>query len=312
MSHRDNPIKKNKELSKPMDFFNVGFVGAVGSSTPAVIVTSGSYSTDVNADGYTYVQWRSSGHINVTGTDVEVFLVAGGGGGAGVVIGGAGGGQVMRSNLFTLPTGNQNIDIGAGGAAFAQGGDTSIGTIVAKGGAYSGAGIVGGSGSGGSGGAGGTSNKLSFPSPITGSIYGNSGGSGSGHGGGGGGGAGAVGDIGYGATHGGSVGGNGGAGIQIAFPTSYYWGGGGGGVPHSGQGGNGGSGGGGGTGHSSYQGNSGHDGSGGTGGINNGGSGAWRHGGLGGAHTGGGGGGWVSSAGGGGGGSGIAIVRHQT
>ena len=31
MSHRDSLIKTNKELSKPMDFFNVGFTGNVGS-----------------------------------------------------------------------------------------------------------------------------------------------------------------------------------------------------------------------------------------------------------------------------------------
>jgi hypothetical protein len=30
MSHRDSPIKKNKELFKPMDIMNVGFVGAAG------------------------------------------------------------------------------------------------------------------------------------------------------------------------------------------------------------------------------------------------------------------------------------------
>ena len=30
MSHRDSPIKKNKELKKPMDLMNVGFVGAAG------------------------------------------------------------------------------------------------------------------------------------------------------------------------------------------------------------------------------------------------------------------------------------------
>jgi hypothetical protein len=34
MSHRDNFIKKNTELNKPMDIFNVGFVGAAGGSIP--------------------------------------------------------------------------------------------------------------------------------------------------------------------------------------------------------------------------------------------------------------------------------------
>jgi hypothetical protein len=36
MSHRDSPIKKNKELSKPMDLMNVGFVGAVGGGESGV------------------------------------------------------------------------------------------------------------------------------------------------------------------------------------------------------------------------------------------------------------------------------------
>jgi fibronectin type 3 domain-containing protein len=34
MSHRDNFIKQNKELKKPMDIFDVGFVGAAGGSKP--------------------------------------------------------------------------------------------------------------------------------------------------------------------------------------------------------------------------------------------------------------------------------------
>jgi len=34
MSHRDSIIKKNKELSKPMDIFNIGFVGAAGGGKP--------------------------------------------------------------------------------------------------------------------------------------------------------------------------------------------------------------------------------------------------------------------------------------
>ena len=34
MSHKDNFIKKNTELNKPIDIFNVGFVGAAGGSIP--------------------------------------------------------------------------------------------------------------------------------------------------------------------------------------------------------------------------------------------------------------------------------------
>jgi len=39
MSHRDSTIKTNKELSKPMDLFNVGFVGNVGGGEIEVVVT---------------------------------------------------------------------------------------------------------------------------------------------------------------------------------------------------------------------------------------------------------------------------------
>jgi fibronectin-binding autotransporter adhesin len=35
MSHRDNFIKTNKELSKPLDIFNIGFMGALGSEPDA-------------------------------------------------------------------------------------------------------------------------------------------------------------------------------------------------------------------------------------------------------------------------------------
>jgi hypothetical protein len=45
MSHRDSPIKKNKELKKPMDIFNVGFVGAAGTSSGSAL----DYDTDFSS-----------------------------------------------------------------------------------------------------------------------------------------------------------------------------------------------------------------------------------------------------------------------
>ena len=55
MSHRNSLIKKNRELSKPLDIFNVGFVGGVGSGG-AVDETrgvfGGGYSSYVNGPNY--------------------------------------------------------------------------------------------------------------------------------------------------------------------------------------------------------------------------------------------------------------------
>ena len=45
MSHRDSPIKKNKELKKPMDLFNTGFVGIVGGGAVASLIND----TDLKA-----------------------------------------------------------------------------------------------------------------------------------------------------------------------------------------------------------------------------------------------------------------------
>ena len=51
MSHRDSLIKTNKELSKPMDLMNVGFVGGslgggggMNITSGGTLTTSGDYS----------------------------------------------------------------------------------------------------------------------------------------------------------------------------------------------------------------------------------------------------------------------------
>ena len=46
MSHRDNIIKKNKELSKPMDLMNVGFVGVV-EPTPVPLLNWSTFSANI-------------------------------------------------------------------------------------------------------------------------------------------------------------------------------------------------------------------------------------------------------------------------
>ena len=233
----------------------------VTTVAPSFTATGGTAST---SGGYNYYTWTGSGNVTVVGYTVEVLVVAAGGAGGGSSFAaGAGGGEVMKSNSFSLPTTQQIIAIGSGGTGVASetgnnGGHSYIGNIYAQGGGggrniWDKDGVSGGSGGGGSanqpngGGSGGSSNKLSFPSGVTGSIYGNSGGAGVSWASGGGGGAGSSGGTGNGST-GGSNGGSGGNGIQItSFPSSFYWGGGGGGGGwNGGTGGNGGLGGGGG------------------------------------------------------------------
>tara|TARA_R110000824_G_scaffold337545_1_gene524148 strand:+ start:1578 stop:2330 length:753 start_codon:yes stop_codon:yes gene_type:complete len=55
MSHRDSLIKKNKELKKPMDLMNVGFVGNIGG---------GSIGWDYDDDFSTNKGWTVSGSGN--------------------------------------------------------------------------------------------------------------------------------------------------------------------------------------------------------------------------------------------------------
>ena len=63
MSHRDSPIKKNKELKKPMDIMNVGFVGVAGASGGAE-VTSHSGGTKTTVGSYTNYTYLSSGSFD--------------------------------------------------------------------------------------------------------------------------------------------------------------------------------------------------------------------------------------------------------
>lgn len=76
MSHRDSPIKKNKELKKPMDIMNVGFVGAAGGDgivgdgigegwVELGRTTLGSDATSVTISGLSYKKYY---HILFDGT----------------------------------------------------------------------------------------------------------------------------------------------------------------------------------------------------------------------------------------------------
>ena len=303
MSHRDGIIKKNKELSKPMDLFNVGFVGTVGGSK-ALDVTSGGNLTTYGS--YSVRTFLSSANAVVEGEgDMEVFLVAGAGGGSQNSCGG-GGGAIIKSNVFTIVGGTYPVVVGGGGSGTntgtgATGSDSTFNSISVDGG-------IGGSGVGGDCGTG------TFPAGITGTIYGNNTGNCARSGGAG---AGANGNCGSAPTAG-----NGGDGIQLTNwdGTSYWYSGGGGsgtmsnyytwknaghGVHSSG---------GGGAGHYAHGAAGNYQlGSGGSGGRNSGGNGGFLRGGNGGSNTG-------SGAGGGGygtmqdgnGGSGIVILRWLT
>ena len=266
---------KNRAISgdvgvKTGSIKNLQIYNGVSSVTPATWtrgyykppIFSGGNSSSISG-GYTYRQFTTTGtqnFVNSGGSGAITALIVGGGGGGGAGWSGAGGGggEVMLSDEFNIGGGTWAITVGVGGLSNGTilGGDTtfvtSIGTIIAKGGGTSNydsygttpPGKDGGSGAGGNAQgtqAGGLSNKVAFPSGITGTIYGNAGGakvgSGNSAGSGGGGGAGGAGAVGNSTS-----GGDGGDGVAIAMPTSYYWGGGGGGAAYRRAGGDGGEG----------------------------------------------------------------------
>ena len=139
MSHRDSLIKKNKELSKPMDLMNVGFVGVVGGGGFEVV--SGGGTTSTNGD-YTYHTYSSPGTVNLvtTGT-ITVNFVLMGGGGSGRASWGAGGsgGALAGVTGSTLSAGTHAVVVGAGGSVptgseGVAGGDSSFNGLTAEGG----------------------------------------------------------------------------------------------------------------------------------------------------------------------------------
>jgi len=176
MSHRDSPIKTNKELSKPMDFFNVGFVGVAGGG--GFEATGG---TESETGGYKYHIFESNGSsTQTTGTltvvsgsaDMEYVVIAGGGG-SGTSYGGGGGAGGLITGTLTGQDSNVTTYSGKGGAGGAGGGwnngsngtnswlvANSTSSTVSIGGGYGSTGGFGngGSGAGGNGGSGGGSN----------------------------------------------------------------------------------------------------------------------------------------------------------
>ena len=155
MSHRDSFIKKNIQLKKPIDIFNVGFIGNIAIPPFAPPVASGgTVTTSGNYKIHTFTA-SSSFVITTLGTLINSFdvIVVGGGGGGGTSggintkgAGGGGGGGMREATLTNLTTGSKTVTVGA-----AQNTSSFDGTIIAY------AGINGGNGTTGSRGAGGAS-----------------------------------------------------------------------------------------------------------------------------------------------------------
>jgi len=67
MSHRDSVIKKNKELKKPMDLMNVGFVGAAAKVVDPSIILDDGFSS---SSGWTHIGGQSQ--TSITGGELVV------------------------------------------------------------------------------------------------------------------------------------------------------------------------------------------------------------------------------------------------
>jgi hypothetical protein len=187
MSHRDNSsiIKKYKELFKPMDLMNVGFVGtAGGGGDPFIVATGGSVSAgtiDGNYKYHVFYEAQSGTAFNVTAVgdspynEVEYLVVAGGGmgasggppGGGNAGGGGAGGFRTATGHVVTVKS--YNITVGSAGPHLGQGGSSVFDTITSAGGGGGGNTAVFGPGvSGGSGGGEGGSGNIPATSPAQG------------------------------------------------------------------------------------------------------------------------------------------------
>jgi hypothetical protein len=117
MSYRDNPIKINKELSKPMDLMNVGFVGNIAvAPIPDPATVSSNNATNIYTNGgKTYYKYNGGGQItfNQSGNGlVKLMLIGGGGAGAGRYYGGGAGAGGMYYDDVIVTAQQYNITIG--------------------------------------------------------------------------------------------------------------------------------------------------------------------------------------------------------
>lgn len=194
--------------------------GIAAFGTTPVLAPKATGGNIVANDGtYWYHAFTSSGYfVPQVGLTADVLVIAGGGGG---YCGGGGAGGLLAHTSQSLANGtNYSCTVGAGGASYVNGSDSTFQGLTAavgggKGGANSSTNPAGNGGSGG-GSMGLTSSPFGALAGGTGqSGQGNNGGSGywgSSYAGGGGGGAGAVG--GNSSTTSPSVAGNGGAGVN--------------------------------------------------------------------------------------------------
>ena len=158
MSHRDSFIKKNIQLKKPIDIFNVGFIGNIAIPPfTAPVASGGTVTTSGNYKIHTFTT-SSSFVITSLGTPTNSFdvIVVGGGGNGGSSggsgtrgAGGGGGGGMREATLTNLTTGSKTVTVGAsrGTSSFDE-------TIIAYAGSNGGNGSVGARGLGGSSGGG--------------------------------------------------------------------------------------------------------------------------------------------------------------
>jgi len=168
--------------------------------------------TTVDAGGFRYHTFTSSGTFQITkGTTTVEYLIVAGGGGGGFDVGGGGGAGGVVGGSASLGVASYSVTVGAGGAGAAavsgnqasDGAASSFNSVTATGGGGAGSWQGANGRSGGSGGGGGGSNTLSAGSGGAGTAgQGFAGGNGTKNGytgnngmGGGGGGAGAAGGV---------------------------------------------------------------------------------------------------------------------
>ena len=127
MTVKDSLIKKNRELSKPLDIFNAGFLGgaiAGGIPTEATGGTTSTYTSggvDYKVHTFLRAQNGNAFEITLVGTSptIDYLIVAGGGAGGngytGGQTGGGGGAGGMKSGTFEGSVGSYTVTVGAGG-----------------------------------------------------------------------------------------------------------------------------------------------------------------------------------------------------
>jgi hypothetical protein len=104
-------IKKNRELSKPIDLMNVGFTAVAGGDKWEV--TSNDADSTYISGGSTYYKYISSGNIEFGGNGtVKLMLIGGGGSGCAKYYGGGSGAGGLYFDDVNVTKGSYTITIG--------------------------------------------------------------------------------------------------------------------------------------------------------------------------------------------------------